>query len=81
MEVFFRLFHNSMALDEFLWTPLSEMYHLPWVITGNSTKFFKVMRRREVINPRNLGKMLRFKEVLNDLELLDVGFLGVPFAW
>jgi hypothetical protein len=59
---------------------LNDQHNLPWAITGDFNEIL-FTREKEGGNPRLQGYMQAFKVLLNDCELIDLGFIGELFFW
>ncbi|EPS59531.1 hypothetical protein M569_15275, partial [Genlisea aurea] len=59
---------------------LHQQFSLPWLVVGD---FNEVLKQEEHCSSilRSLSSMMKFKEALDDCELLDLGFSGNPFTW
>jgi hypothetical protein len=59
---------------------LNDQHNLPWAITGDFNEIL-FTHEKEGGNPRLQGYMQAFKDLLNDCELIDLGFIGELFLW
>jgi hypothetical protein len=59
---------------------LHSLYSLPWLCVGD---FNETLTQAEHlgIHPRPLRRILEFREAVNRCQLVDMGFIGVPFTW
>ncbi|KAL0003477.1 hypothetical protein SO802_017258 [Lithocarpus litseifolius] len=59
---------------------LNAKYNLPWVCVGD---FNEILRGHEKLggSPRREVEMEAFREVVDELDLIDLGFTGKKFTW
>lgn len=69
---------RNHCFDNIEFTPLHQNH--PWLVCGD---FNEIMYSFEKSSgqPREEKRMGAFREVLNEYQLIDVGYMGVWFTW
>ncbi|KAK4482042.1 hypothetical protein RD792_012965 [Penstemon davidsonii] len=71
------------AVRESLWKNLEDLstaVRLPWMLTGDFNQVISSNEKKGGCLP-SLGRCLRFKEMIDNCGLIDLGFRGPKFTW
>ena len=72
--------HSNREESWNLLRTLHHQYHLPWLCAGDFNEITKNIEKRGRL-PLPERQMLLFREAIDECELLDLGYTGVPFTW